>query len=172
MILVVAGLHERPFDRLMKAVARLDLEESMVVQRGSSRVEVPQAKTFASLETGRLQQAYKQARLVIGQASPGVLFDSLDAGKRPILVPRQAGFGEHVDNHQVDFARFVQDRARIVWDVEELPAVVAGWPAQGLPGEAAPVCEEVVRDIGRIVEATAKTPGRGARATWRLWGRR
>ena len=123
MILVVAGLHERPFDRLIRAIVPLAGEEEIVVQRGSSRVEVPGASTHASLSSERLVRAYERARVVVGQASPGVLFDALDAQKCPILVPRRASLGEHVDDHQVAFARFVGDRAVIVDDVSRLSLI-------------------------------------------------
>ena len=156
MILVVAGLHERPFDRLIHAIAPLAGTEELVVQRGASRVEVPGASTFESIASDRLAAAYARARVVIGQASPGVLFDALDAGKRPILVPRRSSFGEHVDDHQVAFAEFVRDRAVIVEDTREIEALVRSWD-RGVPEQ--PPCgvrAHVVARVGQEVESVVR----------------
>lgn len=165
MILVVAGLHERPFDRLIRAILPLAGEEEIIVQRGSSRVEVPGASTHATLSAARLASAYERARVVVGQASPGVLFDALDAQKCPILVPRRAQFGEHVDDHQVAFAQFVRDRAVIVDDVATLPALVRDWDPSQHHGVRAQVDLAVVQRVADEVEAVVRA-GR-PRRWWR-----
>jgi UDP-N-acetylglucosamine transferase subunit ALG13 len=38
---------------------------------------------------------------------------AMAAGKRPIVVPRCSALGEHVDDHQVVFARRVSDQGTI-----------------------------------------------------------
>ncbi len=169
MILVVAGLHDLPFDRLVRAAASLGGDEELVVQRGTSRVEVPGASTFESLSAQRLAKAYRDARIIIGQASPGVLFDAVAVGKTPILVPRRPELGEHVDDHQVQFSRFVSDRAVIVSDVSELAELVRGWDAEAHRCPVTGVDEDVVRTIGQVIEGVA-APGRRARLQQLLLG--
>ena len=44
----------------------------------------------------------------------------LQIGKTPIVVPRQHKFGEHVNNHQVEFARNVEKRMGTIIDVEDV----------------------------------------------------
>ncbi|TNE92711.1 MAG: hypothetical protein EP330_00710 [Deltaproteobacteria bacterium] len=141
----------------MRAAAALAVDEEMVVQRGASRVEVPGAATYESLGAERLAAAYARARVVIGQASPGVLFDALDAGKQPILVPRMSGLGEHVDDHQLHFARFVADRAVIVEDIETLPELVRTWDEAAHRVDGPGIDLDVVRRIGAEVEAVASS---------------
>ncbi|MCO4744161.1 MAG: hypothetical protein KC912_05195 [Proteobacteria bacterium] len=167
MILVIAGLHELPFDRLIRSAATLALDgEELVVQRGSSRVEVPGASTFESLPADRLAAAYREARVVVGQASPGVLFDALSVGKRPVLTPRRPELGEHVDDHQVRFAEFVADRAVIVHDLDGLVETVRTWRAEDHRCDPVTVDSAVVRSVGAVIERVAR--GRRARFTDRL----
>jgi UDP-N-acetylglucosamine--N-acetylmuramyl-(pentapeptide) pyrophosphoryl-undecaprenol N-acetylglucosamine transferase len=44
---------------------------------------------------------------VISHAGTGSILTALQLGKRPIVVPRRAAHGEHVDGHQDDLAAFV-----------------------------------------------------------------
>lgn len=156
MILVVAGLHERPFDRLIRVAAAIQGDETMIVQRGSSRVEVPGASTFESLGSEPLARAYRDARIIIGQASPGVLFDALAVGKRPVLMARRPELGEHVDDHQVQFARFVADRATVIWEGGELTALLQDWDEADHRCPPVGIDQDVVRTVGEAVERVAK----------------
>lgn len=70
---------------------------------------------------GRLRTAMEEADVVIGHAGCGTALDALDAGRVPILVPRRAHRGEHVDDHQVDIAHWLDGRGLAIGrDVEEL----------------------------------------------------
>ena len=44
----------------------------------------------------------------------------LQIGKTPIVVPRQYKYGEHVNDHQVEFARNVSERMGTIIDVEDI----------------------------------------------------
>ena len=44
----------------------------------------------------------------------------LQIGKTPIVVPRQHQFNEHVNDHQVEFARNVSKRMGTIIDVEDI----------------------------------------------------
>ncbi len=69
----------------------------------------------------RLRDAMREADLVIGHAGCGTALDALDAGCVPILVPRRAARNEHVDDHQVEIARWLNGRGLAVGrDVEQL----------------------------------------------------
>ncbi|MCP5026037.1 MAG: glycosyl transferase family 28 [Actinomycetia bacterium] len=51
-----------------------------------------------------LARAMAEADVVIGHAGCGTAIDALEAGRLPILVPRRAARGEHVDDHQAQMA--------------------------------------------------------------------
>lgn len=46
-------------------------------------------------------------RIVITHGGPASFIMPLQIGKTPIVVPRQHQFNEHVNDHQVEFARNV-----------------------------------------------------------------
>ena len=56
-----------------------------------------------------------QARIVITHGGPASFISVLQAKKVPVVVPRQAEFGEHVNNHQIEFVRMVEERQKDVY---------------------------------------------------------
>ncbi len=57
-----------------------------------------------------LQAEMRHADLVICQAGVGSALAVLALGRRPVLIPRRAAFGEHVDDHQAQIATELSDR--------------------------------------------------------------
>jgi UDP-N-acetylglucosamine transferase subunit ALG13 len=57
------------------------------------------------MSSDSLSQAALQADVVVSHSGTGSALAALAAGKRPILAPRIAELGEHVDNHQVQISR-------------------------------------------------------------------
>ena len=45
---------------------------------------------------------------------------TLQIGKMPIVVPRNCRYNEHVNNHQLDFAKAVEKRNNSIIVVEEI----------------------------------------------------
>ncbi len=69
----------------------------------------------------RFDEAVAHADAVITHAGIGTLLGLLEAGVKPIVVPRRAEFGEHVDDHQLQAARALAERGLVTArDVEEL----------------------------------------------------
>lgn len=62
------------------------------------------------LSAGALAAAMADADLVVSHAGVGSALTALHAGRAPLLVPRRARFGEHVDDHQVQIARELTGR--------------------------------------------------------------
>jgi UDP-N-acetylglucosamine transferase subunit ALG13 len=106
MIFVTVGTNEARFDRLLRAVADLAVEERLVVQHGhSSPVEHPYAESVAFLSFDEMVETIRSARRVITHAGVGSVLVALANGKRPIVVPRRRQFHEAVDDHQLQLGR-------------------------------------------------------------------
>ena len=60
------------------------------------------------------------ARIVITHGGPASFIMPLQIGKAPIVVPRQHQFNEHVNDHQVEFARNVAKRMGTIIPVEDI----------------------------------------------------
>ena len=106
MIFVSVGTNEARFDRLLHAVAELQLDEEVVVQHGhSARIERPNAELVDFLSFEEMVAAIRRARVVVTHAGVGSVMVSLANGKRPVVVPRLKAFGEAVDDHQLQLGR-------------------------------------------------------------------
>ncbi len=55
----------------------------------------------ASVEPDVMSRAVSEADLVVAHAGVGSALMALDAGHCPVLLPRRANHGEHVDDHQI-----------------------------------------------------------------------
>lgn len=62
----------------------------------------------------------EDARIVITHGGPASFIMPLQIGKTPIVVPRQQRFNEHVNDHQVEFARNVAERMGTIIPVEDI----------------------------------------------------
>ena len=61
--------------------------------------------------------------MVVAHAGVGAALAALEVGKCPVLVPRRHARGEHVDDHQIQIATELGDRALSVSVEAESP----GW---------------------------------------------
>jgi UDP-N-acetylglucosamine transferase subunit ALG13 len=108
LVLVAVGTDHHPFDRAVDWVeswlrTRLDPVD-VLVQYGHSRA--PQvARGSALLEHADLQEAMARATVVVCHGGPATITEARRHGRLPICLPRDPARGEHVDNHQMLFAR-------------------------------------------------------------------
>lgn len=107
MILVTVGTNEARFDRLLRALgdSQQGGGEELLVQHGPSSVRPPGAKCVDFLPYDELVEAIRRARVVVTHAGVGSIMTALSNGRRPIVVPRLARYGEAVDDHQVGLGR-------------------------------------------------------------------
>ena len=129
MIFVTVGTHEQQFNRLMKAmdVFALETNEKIVVQYGYSTYVPNHCDSFQMLSNDKMEQYVKEARIVITHGGPGSILLPLLNGKKPIVVPRQHKFNEHVNDHQVKFAQHLEKENTIIaiYDIVDLkPAII------------------------------------------------
>lgn len=135
MIFCTVGTHEDPFDRLVGELDRLAAGgllggEPVHIQTGYSTV-VPRACTHeAMIGFDEVQRRMREARVVITHGGPASIMQALALGKVPIVVPRQSAHGEHVDDHQVRFARRIADRVLVVLDIAELREAIVDHAAR------------------------------------------
>lgn len=127
MIFVTVGTHEQPFDRLLKKIDDLKqesiIEEEVIIQSGYSTYEAEHCKWHGLLSYEEMLRNVDAARIVITHGGPASFMMPLQMGKIPIVVPRRVRFGEHVNDHQVEFAKAVEQRyGNIIpiYDVEKL----------------------------------------------------
>lgn len=124
MIFVTVGTHEQPFDRLLKEMDRLVetgvITEEVFIQSGYTDYECKHCKWSKLLPYSDMEKYVKEARLVITHGGPSSFIMPLQVGKTPIVVPRQEKYGEHVNDHQLNFALEVEKRQKNILVVQEI----------------------------------------------------
>jgi UDP-N-acetylglucosamine transferase subunit ALG13 len=158
MIVVTVGTNEQPFDRLVRAAARLEGSEELVVQYGSSRVAHGRGTWIDFVSFDELAAQMRDARLVVCHAGVGSIMLARRCGKTPIVVPRRLHLGEAVDDHQLTLARRLEagGLVKLVDDERELPRAIAPDAALevrgGAQGDALPGADALNRDVRLYLE--------------------
>lgn len=143
MIFVTVGTHEQPFNRLVQKIDELKetgvITEDVMMQTGFSTYEPKYCKWQKLLPYQDMGKYVEQARIVITHGGPSSFIMPLQIGKIPIVVPRQSKFNEHVNDHQVFFAKAVNERYGnliVVEDVDTLGDVIRDYDkiAKGMQG--------------------------------------
>ena len=117
MIFGTVGTHDARMDRLVRTLdgwAAEHSEERVVIQAGAAADDVRNAPAVAFTSDEQIRSWLEEATVVVTHGGPSVLLRLIDQGKRPIVMPRERRYGEHVDDHQVDFAKFLAARHLIV----------------------------------------------------------
>jgi UDP-N-acetylglucosamine transferase subunit ALG13 len=119
LLFVTVGADRRPFPRLLRWVG------AWAADHPRWRVEVQHAATpaprfghaVAYLRPDRARTLLRAAAVVVTQAEPATIAQARAVGHVPVVVPREPGLGEDVDDDQVLLARRL-GAAGVVWPVE------------------------------------------------------
>ncbi|MBR9947679.1 multidrug MFS transporter [Clostridiaceae bacterium Marseille-Q4145] len=124
MIFVTVGTHEQPFNRLIQKVDELKrdgiIKEEVIMQTGFSTYEPQYCQWSKLLSYQQMKRNVEDARIIITHGGPASFIMPLQIGKIPIVVPRQYRFGEHVNDHQKEFARNIVERKGMIISVEDI----------------------------------------------------
>lgn len=144
MIFVTVGTHEQPFDRLIKKIDDLVekgvITEKVIVQYGYSTYQAKHCEMHDLFSYQEMEKNIQDARIVISHGGPASFISVLQAGKVPIVVPRMHEYGEHVNDHQVDFVSAAQARMKsflVVYDVEDLESTILNY-------------DQLVQELGNV----------------------
>lgn len=180
-VLVVVGTDKHPFDRLvdwLRGWQRTHPDRVVLtVQHGhTGAADVPGAVAF--LGHDELQAAISTADLVICHGGPATILEVRRHGRVPIVVPRDPSHGEHVDDHQLRFARRLgaaglvvvcETRAEFVAELTAGLAEPSRFVVRADP-DSAREREAAVARVGEIVEDLV-VAANGRRGWWRPWSR-
>lgn len=127
MIFVTVGTHEQPFNRLIEEVDRLKKEEiirdDVFIQTGFSTYKPKYCEWKKIISYDEMEYYMRESSVIITHGGPATFMSAISFGKKPIVVPRQEKFGEHVNDHQMDFASEVEIRyhsINVVKNIDEL----------------------------------------------------
>ena len=124
MIFVTVGTHEQQFNRLIEEIDRLKgngiIKDEVIMQTGYCTYEPKYCEWSELLPYDQMLENVDKADIVITHGGPSSFIMPLQIGKTPIVVPRQYQFNEHVNDHQVEFARNVSKRMGTIISVEDI----------------------------------------------------
>ena len=127
MIFVTVGTHEQQFNRLIKFIDELKRDkvivEDVIMQTGFCTYQPKYCEWHKLISYKDMEKNVRDARIVITHGGPASFIMPLQIGKVPIVVPRQEIFHEHVNNHQVDFAKQIEKRMGTIipiYNIEDL----------------------------------------------------
>jgi UDP-N-acetylglucosamine transferase subunit ALG13 len=145
-VVVIVGTDHHPFNRLIGwtnewLCGHGDMSDRCFVQYGTASVR-PTCSGSQFLEVSPLSALLDTAEVIVCHGGPGSISEAWVRGRRPIVVPRLARLGEHVDDHQTEFCQQVAELGKIAL-------------AQTLP-EFTALLDEAVTDPSRL---RADSPG-------------
>lgn len=165
MIFVTVGTHEQPFNRLIEYVDNLKrdsvITEEVIMQTGFSTYEPKYCQWSKLLPYKEMEKNVADAHIVITHGGPASFIMPLQIGKTPIVVPRQHQFNEHVNDHQVEFAKAVSKRMGTIIPIIDIlqlqdtirnyDAIVALMPS-GLNSNNAEFCRRLEYMVEELVK--------------------
>jgi UDP-N-acetylglucosamine transferase subunit ALG13 len=165
-LFVTIGTDHHPFGRLVDWAgewARNNPEWDVALQHGRTPPPAPVAtlEAFAFLDHARLLELLSSSAAVVCHGGPATITEARRTGHTPIVVPRDPQHGEHVDGHQLLFARRLAGAglAHLVTDARDLDGAVRtahrAAPGEAFAGRRAPVPPGVHR-VGQVAEEVAR----------------
>ncbi|MFC1654141.1 glycosyltransferase [Patescibacteria group bacterium] len=131
MIFVTIGTVENAFTRLIDKVVDLfgDSREKVFIQSGSTNLTLSSNNIYNKnyISSNMMISYIKKSKLVISALGEASLTQVVKHSKnKPIFVPRQKKFREHVDDQQLLMASFVEqnDLGRVIYDINELDNLI------------------------------------------------
>ncbi len=125
---VMMGTERFPFTRAIKSVAAaLPRDCEVLWQVGHTPTTDLPGVVRAWVPNGQLGDAVREADLIVTHAGVGSVMMALRAGHHPLIIPRLAGHGEHVDDHQLDLSAYLEARglATVAGPTADLAALLS-----------------------------------------------
>lgn len=117
MIFLTVGTTEFSFLRMLQIVDRAlfnsKINEKLIVQKGINNYKFiyPNVKVFSEISFEKMIHYLSRTRLIITHGGAGTALLALRYAKnKPLVFPRSKSFDEHVDNHQIFFSKFLENK--------------------------------------------------------------
>lgn len=126
LIFVTVGTHEQGMERLLIELDRLIecdiIKDEVFAQTGYSEYKPQNYKYKCLLGYDEMSEMMEKSNIIITHGGPGSIFQAIQFGKIPIVVPRNPKYNEHVDNHQILFTKRLELESKIigVYNIDEL----------------------------------------------------
>jgi UDP-N-acetylglucosamine transferase subunit ALG13 len=133
VIFATVGSHPTfHFDRFLRALEAVSGEE-LVVQHGPGEPPQNASRAVPWMSFAEIVEEMERASRVVSHAGVGTILCAARAGHVPVVFPRLRGYGETVDDHQLELGRRLSGDGRVILveDAPALPIALASAPQRG-----------------------------------------
>ncbi len=107
MIFVTVGTQKIKFTRLFKYLENIK-DDDVIIQSGFNKIkEKDNYQIYESIPFYDMKKYIDKCDTLITHGGPDNIFYSLLKGKKVIVVPRQEKYKEHINDHQLYFANYL-----------------------------------------------------------------
>ncbi len=130
MIFVTLGTQDKQFVRLIEAVNKIDTDEQIVAQVGStncSKLKLrDNIKIYDYLSDNEFDKYMNNAGIIITHAGVGTIIKGLKLNKTMIVAARLKKYKEHVNDHQLQILDNFSKEGYIIplHNFEDLPKLI------------------------------------------------
>ena len=113
---VTVGNATQRFQRLLDAVASMisELPQPLIIQHGNSPCRISGCILHLFMDMVEFADCIKRSEVIISHAGAGSIIQAIQVGKVPVVMPRSARYGEHVDDHQLELARAFAKLGKVI----------------------------------------------------------
>ncbi len=129
-LFVPLGTQKFPFGRIIQALNGLVEQgvyqpDEIVMQSALYPIE-PKFRHLGLIPQEEFDGYMRDAEVVVTHSGVNSIISCMELGKPLVVCPRLHEYGEHVDNHQMEIARLMQEKydVLICTDMRDLPALV------------------------------------------------
>ena len=126
MIFVTLGTQDKHFLRLLEAVEKLDINDEIIAQVGSTKFKSNKMKIYDYLSLEEFDKYMNDAKIIISHAGVGTILKGVKLGKKMIVAARSQKYGEHVNDHQMQILENFSSNGYILplYDFSKLPELI------------------------------------------------
>ena len=117
MVFLAVGTQKQDFSRLFKLVenSKALKDEEIIAQAGYTKYTSNKIKIKSFLPKEEFRKYFESADYIICHGGVGTIFDGLYNGKKILAVPRLAKYKEHVNDHQIQICKQLEDDGYILY---------------------------------------------------------
>ena len=125
------GNSKQSFHRLLDQIPLIQeiLPKPIIIQRGVTSFSSTIFEVHDFLDNEVFKKTIEASKLIITHGGAGTMLNSIKAGKVPIVVPRLKEYNEVIDNHQIEIARCLEKKGKVilVMDPKFLKVSIEKW---------------------------------------------
>ena len=118
-LFVALGTQKFPFDRLVNRLNQLVSEglynkEDIVIQSMKFGKVLPVFTHYETIPVEQFNEFMDEAEVIITHSGVNSILTGMARKKPLVIVPRMCKYGEHVDDHQLEIAKVMEEKYHVL----------------------------------------------------------